>query len=52
MHGDTLLLTSLMPEHGVIFSNGIEADYLAFNPGARAHIAMAAWAARARRLVM
>ena len=30
-----------MPEHGVIFSDGIEADYLAFNAGALARIGLA-----------
>jgi NAD kinase len=37
----TLTLTSLMPEHGVIFSDGIEADYLEFNSGAVAELGMA-----------
>lgn len=36
-----LELTSLMAEGGVIFSDGIEADYLAFNAGMRAHIGVA-----------
>jgi hypothetical protein len=31
--GDELVLESLMPEQGVIFSDGIEADYLPFNSG-------------------
>jgi hypothetical protein len=39
--GDALLLRSLMPENGVIFSDGIEADYLEFNSGAEARIAVA-----------
>jgi hypothetical protein len=30
-----------MAEHGVIFSDGIEADFLAFNAGARATIGIA-----------
>ncbi|MGE3799602.1 MAG: sugar kinase [Candidatus Kapaibacterium sp.] len=33
-----LLLTSHMPEHGVIFSDGIESDYLHFNSGTTARI--------------
>lgn len=33
-----LLLTSLMPEHGVIFSDGIETDFIQFNSGTRAVI--------------
>ncbi|MES2017715.1 MAG: sugar kinase [Pseudomonadota bacterium] len=37
----TLTLTSLMPEHGVIFSDGIEADYLEFNSGTVAELGMA-----------
>ena len=36
-----LLLESQMPEGGVIFSDGVEADYLAFNAGAQATIALA-----------
>jgi len=30
-----------MPEHGVIFSDGIEADYLDFNSGMQAMISIA-----------
>lgn len=37
----TLTLTSQMPEHGVIFSDGIEADYLEFNSGSVAELGMA-----------
>ncbi len=37
-----LTLRSLMPENGVIFSDGIEADYVAFNSGVEANIAVAA----------
>ncbi len=33
-----LMLESLMPEHGVIFSDGIEADAIAFNSGCIARI--------------
>ncbi|HEY6094043.1 MAG TPA: hypothetical protein VIU93_03725 [Gallionellaceae bacterium] len=36
-----LTLSSLMPENGVIFSDGIEADFLDFNSGARAVITLA-----------
>lgn len=36
-----LQLESLMPENGVIFSDGIEDDYLQFNAGCIAHIGIA-----------
>ncbi|HKU99597.1 MAG TPA: sugar kinase [Vineibacter sp.] len=36
-----LVLVSQMPENGVIFSDGIEADYLEFNSGVRAEIGVA-----------
>ena len=36
-----LRLSSLTPENGVIFSDGIEADYLAFNSGTLAEIGVA-----------
>jgi hypothetical protein len=39
--GDELIITSQMPENGVIFSDGIEADYLAFNSGAIARVGLA-----------
>ena len=39
--GEELIITSQMPENGVIFSDGIEADYLAFNAGAIARIGLA-----------
>jgi hypothetical protein len=35
---ETLTLRSLMPENGVIFSDGIEADYLGFSSGMVASI--------------
>ncbi|MDH3321093.1 MAG: sugar kinase [Betaproteobacteria bacterium] len=38
---DALTLRSLMPENGVIFSDGIEADFLEFNSGAEATITVA-----------
>lgn len=37
----TLTITSLMPENGTIFSDGIEADCLAFNSGAIATVGVA-----------
>jgi hypothetical protein len=37
----SLKLRSLMPENGVIFSDGIEADFVAFNSGATAEIGVA-----------
>jgi hypothetical protein len=37
----TLTLVSQMPENGVIFSDGIEADFLDFNSGVRAEIGIA-----------
>ncbi len=40
--GSALTLRSHMPENGVIFSDGIEADYVAFNSGVEASIAVAA----------
>jgi NAD kinase len=36
-----LTLVSHMPEHGVIFSDGIEADFLQFNAGTQARITLA-----------
>jgi NAD kinase len=36
--GDELIVESLMPERGVIFSDGIESDYLAFASGTIARI--------------
>ncbi len=37
--GDEIVLESLMPEGGVIFSDGIEADFLPFNSGTIARVA-------------
>jgi hypothetical protein len=37
-----LVIESLMPANGVIFSDGIESDYLKFNSGARVRIGIAA----------
>jgi NAD kinase len=39
--GQVLSLRSLMPENGVIFSDGIESDFLEFNSGTEASIAVA-----------
>ena len=39
--GTALAIDSAMAENGVIFSDGIEADFLDFNAGARATIAVA-----------
>src|SRR5262249_18310761 len=36
-----LVLRSYMPEHGVIFSDGLEADFIGFNAGAVATIGLA-----------
>ncbi len=44
--GQKLVLHSHMPENGVIFSDGIEADYLNFNSGAIATIGLAERKAR------
>jgi hypothetical protein len=38
---EPLRLVSLMPEHGVIFSDGIESDFLQFNSGVQATISVA-----------
>ena len=37
----TLSIESHMPERGVIFSDGIKADFLEFNSGSRAEIKIA-----------
>jgi NAD kinase len=39
--GEVLSLTSQMPDYGVIFSDGVEQDYLEFNSGARARVQLA-----------
>jgi len=39
--GQSLTLTSQMPQNGVIFSDGVEVDYLDFNSGAIAKIGVA-----------
>ena len=38
---EPLTITSCMPEHGVIFSDGIESDFLEFNSGAIVEINLA-----------
>jgi hypothetical protein len=38
---EELRIRSLMPENGVIFSDGIEADRLEFNSGAEVRITVA-----------
>jgi NAD kinase len=43
---DSLNINSLMPEHGVIFSDGIEQDYIEFNSGLLATIGVAEQTAR------
>jgi hypothetical protein len=39
--GEELILESLIPDRGLIFSDGLEADYLAFNSGTIARIRIA-----------
>ncbi|GCE11501.1 sugar kinase [Tengunoibacter tsumagoiensis] len=39
--GQELIITSQMPNEGIIFSDGIEADYLPFNTGTIARIGLA-----------
>ena len=39
--GDTLEIVSHMPQNGVIFSDGVEDDFLEFNSGAIARIGLA-----------
>jgi NAD kinase len=39
--GNELIITSQMPQNGVIFSDGIEADYLEFNSGRIARVGVA-----------
>ncbi len=36
--GTSLQLTSAMPDYGVIFSDGVESDFLEFNSGIRADV--------------
>jgi hypothetical protein len=39
--GEPLVMTSLMAESGVIFSDGVEADFLEFSAGTRVEISVA-----------
>lgn len=39
--GEELVITSQMPDYGVIFSDGIEADFLVFNSGQIARVGLA-----------
>lgn len=39
--GQPMVIESLMPESGVIFSDGIESDYIAFNSGTRLEVGVA-----------
>lgn len=39
--GEQLVITSQMPQNGVIFSDGVESDYLEFNSGAIARVELA-----------
>lgn len=41
LRNEQLVLESYMPSHGIIFSDGIEADYLAFNSGVKVEIGIA-----------
>lgn len=41
-NGDSLLIESMMPANGVIFSDGVETDFLKFNSGTIATVGMAA----------
>ncbi|MGE5842359.1 MAG: sugar kinase, partial [Deltaproteobacteria bacterium] len=38
---ESMVLTSNMPEHGAIFSDGIEADYCDFNSGVSVTVGVA-----------
>ncbi len=49
--GQNLIIESLMPQNGVIFSDGVEADFLQFNGGSIAQIGVAAQRARLVRNV-
>jgi hypothetical protein len=39
--GEELVIESMMPQNGVIFSDGIQSDYLRFNSGSIARIGLA-----------
>ena len=44
--GEELTIESQMPSYGVIFSDGMEADFLQFSSGAIAHVRAAEQSAR------
>lgn len=44
--GEEISIESRMPSYGVIFSDGMEADFLQFNSGATAHVRAAEQRAR------
>jgi hypothetical protein len=44
--GEELTIESRMPSYGVIFSDGMESDFLEFNSGAIAHVRAAQQSAR------
>ena len=44
--GEELVIESLMPSGGAVFSDGMESDYLQFNSGALARIKASEQAAR------
>ncbi len=44
--GEEIVLESLMPSAGVVFSDGVDADFLPFNAGAIAHVRAAPQRAR------
>lgn len=44
--GEELVIESMMPQNGVIFSDGVESDYLRFNSGSIARIGLAAQKAK------
>lgn len=48
--GESLIITSQSPQNGVIFSDGIEQDYLEFNAGRTATIGLADHTVRLARL--
>jgi hypothetical protein len=41
LKGEVMTLESFMPNNGVIFSDGVQADFLQFNSGAIAEIGVA-----------
>jgi len=45
-HGDKLFIESQMPSNGIVFSDGIEADFLHFNSGVKLEVGIADQRAR------